>query len=36
MNFNISKMVCPVGVNSFLMQTLSFVPIDLHRNWPRD
>ena len=36
MNFNISKMVCPVGVNSFLMQTLPFVPTDLHRYWPRD
>ena len=23
-------------VNSFLMQTLSFVPINLHRYWPRE
>ena len=27
----------PVGVElSFLMQTLSFVPINLHRSWPRE
>ena len=27
----------PVGVlNSFFMKTLSFVPIKLHRCWPRD
>ena len=24
------------GLNSFLMQTLSFVPINLHRCWPRE
>ena len=32
--------LCPKPVlwelNSFLMQTLSFVPINLHRRWPRE
>jgi len=26
----------PVGVNSFLMLELSFVPINLHGYWPRE
>ena len=26
----------PLGVELFLMQTLSFVPINLHRFWPRE
>ena len=26
----------PRGVELFLMQTLSFVPINLHRCWPRE
>ena len=33
-------MLCPKPIvcelNSFLMQTLSFVPINLHRCWPRE
>ena len=26
----------PVGLNSFLMETLSFIAINLHRCWPRE
>ena len=39
-NNETAAMLCPKPIvwelNSFLMQTLSFVPINLHRCWPRE